>query len=117
MPSMTHVAEELPRETSSSLLKSKRRRALSIATALLSLVAATPVEAQSADSATQPSPPVRIANHYNHKAYQPRAQDVCAAERSSGIDCDSQAGAQAQRELERIGRQLGSPKAPSDRAQ
>ena len=64
---------------------------------LLSFVVASVGAAQSEDSAKHPSPPARIGNHYNHKAYQPRAPDVCAAEKSSGIDCDSPAGMQAQR--------------------
>lgn len=83
---------------------------------LLSFVIATAVAAQSEDSAKHRSPPARIGNHYNHKAYQPRVPDVCAAEKSSGIDCDSPAGMQAERELQRIERQLESPEALPDRA-
>jgi hypothetical protein len=94
------------------LLERKTWHTFSIA--LLSFVIATAVAAQSEDSAKHPSPPARIGNHYNHKAYQPRAPDVCGAEKSSGIDCDSPAGMQAQRELETIKRQLVPPKTPSD---
>jgi hypothetical protein len=80
-----------------------------IAAALFSLVITTPIGALSADLPTAASPPARIGNHYNHRAYQPRTREVCAAERSSGIDCDSPAGKRVQGELERIEREFGSP--------
>jgi hypothetical protein len=95
------------------LLQRKTRHGFLIA--LLSFAVATGAAAQSEDSAKDRSPPARIGNHYNHKAYQPRAPDVCA-ENSSGIDCNSPAGMQAERELQRIERQLESPEALPDRA-
>ncbi|HYM02258.1 MAG TPA: hypothetical protein VET85_04870 [Stellaceae bacterium] len=51
-----------------------------------------------------PSPPPRIANHYNHKAYQPTEADVCAREKSIAACAD--AAHKDQDQLDAVKRQL-----------
>lgn len=64
-------------------------------------------EAQSVDvTAAATRPPARIANHYNHKAYQPTTGQVCAGANSNGVDCSSPAGREAAAKLDSIQRQL-----------
>ncbi len=46
--------------------------------------------------------PARIANHYDHKAFQPRRNDVCTRRNGQGLDCDSAAGSRAAAQLDRI---------------
>ncbi len=50
--------------------------------------------------------PTRIANHYNHKAYQPTTKEVCSPARSASINCSSKAGQEAETELNEIQRQI-----------
>ena len=64
------------------------------------LVVAVSALAQSRD----PSPPPRIANHYNHKAYQPTEADVCAGEKSAAACAD--AARKDQDQLDAVKRQL-----------
>lgn len=73
------------------------------AVALLAVVlAAGGARAADVDS----GPPARIANHYNHKAYQPTPREVCGGGNSQGIDCASRAGMEAAAKLDNVRRQI-----------
>lgn len=54
-----------------------------------SLLAAVPAMAQ-APQVNGPRPPSRIANHYDHKAFQPNQSAVCAGDPNDRIDCAPQ---------------------------
>jgi hypothetical protein len=83
-----------------------RARALCLTVALLAVLPETGV-AQSADAtAGATRPPARIANHYNHKAYQPTTGQVCEGANSAGVDCSSRAGMEAATKLDSIRQQL-----------
>ncbi len=70
------------------------------------LVAATARRAGSAPIAIASLSAVRIANHYDHKAFQPRRNDICTRRNGQGLDCDSAAGSRAAAKLERIRREI-----------
>jgi hypothetical protein len=62
--------------------------------------------------------PSRIANHQDHKAYQPRRDDVCEATQGHGLDCAGTKGAQADDQLKTLYEQLmraSEPERQSDR--
>lgn len=86
-------------------MPAKANRGIFLA-ALLVIVSA-PVMAQSTGTGAGTStPPGRIDNHYNHKAYQPSMADICDRPNSGGINCPSPAGRKAVATLDSVRRQL-----------
>jgi hypothetical protein len=84
---------------------SRALAALPVIAAFLAL-GALPKEARGDDRLEGARVPARIANHYNHKAYQPTTKQVCSAARSASINCSSKAGQEAETELDEIQRQI-----------
>ena len=70
------------------------------------VMAAVSVGATAQERSATTTLPQRIANHYNHKAYQPTIGEVCGGAKASGVNCSSAAGAKAGDELDRIRQQI-----------
>ncbi len=68
------------------------------------LFAAGAPDAAAAQDLSQP--PARIGNHYDHKAYQPNAAEVCADPLADRLNCSSRTGTQAEEKLKSIEREL-----------